>query len=60
MSFAPAFLSKGFIWRTGQNPMDSVLCFDKGADKKDADAKTENLRARPSYPKLFIGYREDS
>lgn len=40
--------------------MDSVLCFDKGADKKDADAKTENLRARPSYPKLFIGYREDS
>lgn len=39
--------------------MDSVLCFDKGADK-DAKAKARNLRARPSYPKLFIGYRGDS
>lgn len=40
--------------------MDSVLCFDKGADKKDAKAKARNLRARPSYLKLFIEYRGDS
>lgn len=40
--------------------MDSVLCFDKGADKKDTKAKARNLREHPSYPKLFIGYRKDS
>lgn len=35
--------------------MDSVLYFDKGVDKKDANAKARNLRERSSYPKLFIG-----